>query len=191
MVTDQTGKVIARHDYLPFGEEIPGGIAQRPSPFGGSDDISQRFTGKERDSESGLDYFGARYYGSALGRFTSPDPAWFFASHPEDPQSWNLYSYVANDPLNSVDIDGNDCVHLNSAGTDVQRDKNGNPTGIDQHTDQGHCEGGGGYWVNGTVTRITLYTNSKDVGLDGRLDDGTLTSSHYTSVSDTSSDVPL
>ncbi len=63
------------------------------------------FTGKERDAESGLDYFGARYYGSALGRFSSPDNG--SDQHPSDPQSWNLYSYVRNNPLGLVDADGN------------------------------------------------------------------------------------
>jgi RHS repeat-associated protein len=48
-----------------------------------------RSSGKERDSESGLDYFGARYYGSALGRFTSNDEP-FADQHPEDAQNWNL-----------------------------------------------------------------------------------------------------
>src|SRR3984885_7523098 len=62
------------------------------------------FTSKERGQESGLDYFGARYYGSALGRFTSPDSG--VDQHPIDPQSWNLYSYVRNNPLTSIDPSG-------------------------------------------------------------------------------------
>lgn len=67
--------------------------------------IQSRSTGKERDSETGLDYFGARYYGSTMGRFTSPD---LFANdtHPADPQSWNLYAYVRNNPLRYVDPSG-------------------------------------------------------------------------------------
>ena len=68
------------------------------------------FTGKERDTESGLDYFGARYYGSNMGRWMSPD----WADKPEavpysslgDPQSLNLYSYVGNNPLSKADADG-------------------------------------------------------------------------------------
>jgi RHS repeat-associated protein len=103
MVTSQSGTIVARHDYMPFGEEIPAGYAGRPtaigssaSPWNAADGVSQRFTGKERDSESVLDYFGARYYGSALGRFTSPDDG--SDQTPGDPQSWNLYSYVRNNP---------------------------------------------------------------------------------------------
>ena len=64
-----------------------------------------RSTGKERDTETGLDYFGARYYGSALGRFTSADEP-FADQHAEDPQSWNLYSYARNNPLKFVDDTG-------------------------------------------------------------------------------------
>lgn len=68
------------------------------------------FTGKERDSESGNDYFGARYYASSMGRWLSPD----WASHPMavpyaqlgNPQSLNLYSYLLNNPLAGVDADG-------------------------------------------------------------------------------------
>lgn len=53
----------------------------------------------------GLDYFGARYYSGATGRFTSPD-APLLDQHPEDPQSWNLYSYVRNNPLRFTDPTG-------------------------------------------------------------------------------------
>ncbi len=74
------------------------------------DRIGSRDTGKERDSESGLDYFGARYYGSALGRFTSPDwsekPQGVPYANLEDPQTLNLYTYVRNNPLAHPDPDG-------------------------------------------------------------------------------------
>ncbi len=67
-------------------------------------------TGKERDAESGNDYFGARYYASSMGRFMSPD--WAAKAEPvpyaklDDPQSLNLYAYVGNNPLRRVDKDG-------------------------------------------------------------------------------------
>jgi RHS repeat-associated protein len=64
-----------------------------------------QFTGKERDTESGLDDFGARYYSSAMGRFMSPDS---FGGHLEDPQTLNRYSYVGNNPLSRTDPDGHD-----------------------------------------------------------------------------------
>ncbi len=72
----------------------------------------QQFTGKERDAESGLDYFGARYYGSALGRFTSPDwsatPRAVPYADLSNPQSLNLYIYMRNNPLGGADADGHD-----------------------------------------------------------------------------------
>lgn len=63
------------------------------------------FTGKEKDAESGLDYFGARYFSGAQGRFTSPDKP-FADQDTHDPQSWNLYSYTRNNPLKYVDRTG-------------------------------------------------------------------------------------
>jgi RHS repeat-associated protein len=71
-----------------------------------------KFTGKERDSESGLDNFGARYDASSLGRFMTPDWAAKPISVPYakfgDPQTLNLYAYVENSPLNRIDADGHD-----------------------------------------------------------------------------------
>jgi RHS repeat-associated protein len=55
-----------------------------------------RSTGKERDTESGNDYFGARYYASSMGRFMSPDPSALDYADPTNPQSLNLYAYAAN-----------------------------------------------------------------------------------------------
>jgi RHS repeat-associated protein len=66
------------------------------------------FTGKERDGETGLDYFGARYMSAAQGRFTSPDEP-LLDQYPGDPQSWNLYGYVRNNPLRYMDLDGREC----------------------------------------------------------------------------------
>ncbi len=111
LITDQKANVISRHDYLPFGEEIPANTAGRNGQFGaGNDGVTQKFTGKERDQESGLDYFGARYYGSALGRYTSPDWSAIPQAVPyadlSNPQSLNLYSYVLNNPLQAADPDG-------------------------------------------------------------------------------------
>ncbi len=60
------------HDYLPFGEELAVG-RESVTCYNNPDSVKQKFTGKERDGETGLDYFGARYFGSPMGRFTSPD----------------------------------------------------------------------------------------------------------------------
>ena len=65
-----------------------------------------RFTGKERDAESGLDYFGARYMSSAQGRFTSADPITVTQARVLDPQQLNLYAYARDNPLKYVDPTG-------------------------------------------------------------------------------------
>jgi RHS repeat-associated protein len=64
---------------------------------------ASRYTGKERDAESGNDYFPARYYASSMGRFLSPDPSALYMADPENPQTLNLYAYVGNNPLRYTD----------------------------------------------------------------------------------------
>ena len=74
LVTDSAGVVTKCSDYLPFGEEITQIVDSRPACFSAAEPATEaKFTGKERDAESGLDYFGARYFSSAQGRWTSPD----------------------------------------------------------------------------------------------------------------------
>lgn len=72
-----------------------------------------RCTGKERDSESQLDYFGARYYSNGIGRFQTVDPVSGTALHVVNPQRWNQYAYVVNNPLFYVDPDGRDAIAVN------------------------------------------------------------------------------
>ena len=68
--------------------------------------LPSRSTGKERDAESGNDYFGARYFSSTMGRWMSPDPTGLALATAENPQSLNLYAYVNNNPLSMIDPDG-------------------------------------------------------------------------------------
>jgi RHS repeat-associated protein len=109
MVFDQTGSLanMKRHDYLPFGEELFAPISGRSAAQGysGGDGVRQQFTSKERDVETGLDYFGARYYASTQGRFTGTDPL-LSSGRLEDPQTWNRYSYTLNNPLCLLDPTG-------------------------------------------------------------------------------------
>jgi RHS repeat-associated protein len=74
------------------------------------------FTGKERDAESGLDNFGARYFGSNMGRFMSPDD-FTKDTHVADPQSWNLYAYARNNPLRYTDPTGQNATQTTSCST--------------------------------------------------------------------------
>ena len=90
-----------------FGYDAPANwfTAFNLDPPGGNTSKLRQFTAKERDAESGLDYFGARYYGSALGRFTSPDLL-LNSGRPDDPQTWNRYTYGLNNPLRYSDPTG-------------------------------------------------------------------------------------
>jgi RHS repeat-associated protein len=87
---------------LPFGDSLACNGSTNPPGY--------HFTGKERDTESGNDYFGARYYASSIGRWLSPD--WSDTPSPvpyadlPNPQSLNLYGYVRNNPLRRTDADG-------------------------------------------------------------------------------------
>jgi len=101
-VTDQSGVVLVRHDYEPFGRE----------PVVQAGDDSRRFTGKERDVETGLDYFGARYYQNRTGRFTTVDPVLDQDAAAVNPQRWNRYAYGLSNPVRNVDPDGRETVDL-------------------------------------------------------------------------------
>ena len=110
LVTDINGYVKARHDYLPFGEELPSSVGSRSSVdgYGAVDGVRQKFTQKERDVESGLDYYGARYYSSAQGRFSSCDPLPVTKESFVNPQRWNMFIYVKNNPVAAFDPNGAD-----------------------------------------------------------------------------------
>jgi RHS repeat-associated protein len=139
VITDGNGNVVSRHDYYPFGEELATSNRTSALQYGVTDYVAQRFTGKERDAETGLDYFGARYYSGAQGRFTSPDE--FIGgiggayevggSRPQqpgplpyaditNPQSLNKYVYGLNNPLRYIDPDGHE---IALAGTADDRDE--------------------------------------------------------------------
>ena len=106
VVLDDEGNVVERADYLPYGSDRLQ-IADTDTP-----DTDYKFTGKELDDETGLMYYGARYYDSGLGRFISFDPLLLneggkpLESVLPNPQALNPYSYVTNNPVRFVDETG-------------------------------------------------------------------------------------
>ena len=106
VVTSASGTVISRHDYLPFGEELPANLGMRTSGqgYGGNDGIEKKYTGMETDS-TGLLHTLWRKYDNLAGRWTTTDP-YNPSMNVTDPQSFNRYTYVNNDPINSVDPQG-------------------------------------------------------------------------------------
>lgn len=134
LVTDQLGtprmifsesgalNAVSRHDYLPFGEELlaPTGGRTSQQGYGSVDNVRQKFTGKERDNESSLDYFLARYYSSMQGRFITVDPE-NAGSRPSEPQSWNAYSYAGGNPVTFTDPDGREYLLCDQNGRNCVR----------------------------------------------------------------------
>ena len=112
LTTDEVGDVVARRDFFPFGERIDATLSGRGSvvdgtlvSFNSSPGMRQQFTGQQRDDETGLDYFWARYMSPPVARFASIDPGMAGAKL-AFPQTWNAYSYVRNNPLRYTDPTG-------------------------------------------------------------------------------------
>jgi len=105
VITNSLGSVVSRHDYMPFGEEIFAGTGGRTAAmgFGVADGNRKKFTGYERDTETGLDFAQARYFSSTQARFTSADSV---LGSIGNPQSLNRYAYVGNNPLSFSDPTG-------------------------------------------------------------------------------------
>jgi RHS repeat-associated protein len=139
--TNAAGALEATYQSLPFGDDLtPANLSIDPT--------ENHFTGKERDTESGLDYFDARYYGSSMGRFMSPDPVFASPERVADPQQWNMYAYVRNNPLSRTDPTGLD-FNLTCSGGNTAT-----------------CQGGlQGQTVDGKFSATDVdMNNSKDAG---------------------------
>jgi len=151
-----SGAVQWQAEYTPLGQEVVNGTVLSPSLADGSAN-RYKFAGKERDTESGLDYFGARYYGSTVGRFTSPDWSASAQAVPYaklvDPQSLNLYAYVGNNPIKQADVDGH--LYGGSMMNFVLNDPN---CGV-----PGACPGSESFvgWIEGIKTDAKNATDAK------------------------------
>ena len=136
LISNQNRQKIAAHDYHPFGKEQTK-LNQEFTDWQHRSVEPMKFTGHERDFTTSfdanvhdyLDYMHARHYTPALGRFLSVDPVMDVKRHLREPQGWNRYSYVMNNPVKSVDPDGRETfvVIVAPAGVD-------NPKGFAGHT---------------------------------------------------------
>ena len=161
LLTSMTKSIVQNLVYLPFGENnsTDSGIT------------THEFTGDERDSETSLDHTLFRQYSSQFARWTSPDPAGLAAVDPSNPQSWNRYAYVLNNPLKFVDPFGLDCVFLNNAGDGIES--------VDQFAFVDECLGNGGYFVDGSVTQVSISADTSTISLTGTTDGTNQTGSFY------------
>jgi RHS repeat-associated protein len=149
LTTDATGAVIGQQGHFPFGE----------SWYAQNTTTNWQFTSYQRDAESGNDYAMARSYVNRLARFSSPDPADFTAANPINPQSWNRYAYVLDNPLGNVDPLGLDPC----AGSNLTWISNfANGTGIFDSQD---CAANGGTWDNSGAgpADTTVYVTADPV----------------------------
>jgi RHS repeat-associated protein len=109
VLTDAVGNVVSRRDFMPFGEEIYADGQTRLDAnkysLTGQDAVRQRFTGYQKDSETQLDFAENRMYQNMHGRFTAVDPL-LASGKSANPQTFNRYVYVLNNPLMLTDPDG-------------------------------------------------------------------------------------
>jgi RHS repeat-associated protein len=107
VVMDSSGTVTSRHDYQAYGGEIGAGVGQRATAqkYGQGDSARQKYAGMEQDDGSSNSHTLWRKYDATSGRWTSPDP-YNGSMTIADPQTFNRYSYVNNDPVNQVDASG-------------------------------------------------------------------------------------
>jgi RHS repeat-associated protein len=164
IVTNATGGVVEDSDFYPFGGE---------RVVTDTLNNNYKFTGHERDGESGLDYFVARHYAFTLGRFLQPDLP-FADQRPGNPQTWNLYAYARNNPLYFVDPSGragcpwNPCTGTNSQGAAAGRwdVMNSDPYVFGCRTDYEECQGQGDVFVRINFT-VPLLDRTIDVTVEG------------------------
>ncbi|MGB7202045.1 MAG: RHS repeat-associated core domain-containing protein [Pyrinomonadaceae bacterium] len=108
IITDQLGQVKSRRDFMPFGEDLFVNIGSRTTALkysSSQDDIRQKFTGYQKDTETNLDFAEARMYENRFGRFTAVDPL-TASGKSANPQTFNRFIYVRNNPLVLVDPSG-------------------------------------------------------------------------------------
>ena len=107
VLTDKFGQVVSRRDFMPFGEQLAPDSSYRTAnlKYNSNDNIRQKFTGYQKDMETGLDFAEARYYNNQHGRFTAVDPL-LASGKSANPQTFNRYVYAINNPVALIDPTG-------------------------------------------------------------------------------------
>ncbi|MEP6847324.1 MAG: polymorphic toxin type 10 domain-containing protein, partial [Acidobacteriota bacterium] len=174
IITDELGQVTARRDFMPFGEDIFVNVGNRTTAlkYGtNTDDLRQKFTGYQKDTETSLDFAEARMYANSLGRFTAVDPL-LASGKSANPQTFNRYAYVGGNPISRSDKNGQDW--YDEVGTRVTYGRT-----YTTHNPVWH-DGvvfGGTPWKRGDVFRVTGGPNrGKYATLDSFSDHWTLSS---------------
>lgn len=126
-----------------------------------------KFTGKERDGESGLDDFGERYYASSMGRWMSTDPIWVKDDRLVDPQRLNLYSYVRNNPTTLTDLHGADVTLGTCAAGAAQKCFDQVESGLAK-ADRSHVHLVAGDGTNGFAKGVNGIAVDKDYKSDSK-----------------------
>ncbi len=169
VITNKQGEIVSRRDFMPFGEQLAPDTTYRKSAlkYNYADNVRQKFTGYQRDEESGLDFAEARYYNNNHGRFTAVDPL-LASGKSTNPQTFNRYAYTMNRPLILTDPTGLQA----GAPVKVQQDKVPKVTIIENPK---AAENGNTHIA---ITRSTPYANAneKEIKSDGivlKMKDGT------------------
>lgn len=103
-ITDSSGAIVSRHDYAPFGEELVANVGMRMTGqnYSQPDSVRQKYAGMENDDATGMSHTLWRKFDPLSARWTVPD-SYGGSMEIDDPQSFNRYAYVYNDPVNETD----------------------------------------------------------------------------------------
>ncbi len=113
VITNELGQIKSRRDFMPFGEDLTPDTNNRTAALKyNTDEVRQKFTGYQKDTETGLDFAEARMYNNTHGRFTAVDPL-MASGKSANPQTFNRYIYVGNNPIGRIDPHGTDWYFLN------------------------------------------------------------------------------
>ena len=169
VITDQLGQVISRRDFMPFGEDLISSVGARSlnTEYASGDNVRQKFTGYQKDNETGLDFAEARMYENRYGRFTAVDPL-LASGKSANPQTFNRFVYVGNNPIAVTDPLGLTWYYNQGAGKynwydeETKRFKWGGGELSDEWSVAGDCIGEGCFVYEKDGGWITLDPGSSN-----------------------------